>query len=162
MKNLFKYLIIATLLISFNSCSTDDDGNDGNTTLTFLEKHEGSVWFFLNNDDYYDYYMRLINNLDTPIEAWDIYNDDDCYDYERVSFTDIGYDITENSENKFELIMFNPDDETNFFTVTLTTPDNTTLEMKFTLFENGVETLSFIDNFVMSWVDVDALIICDD
>lgn len=161
MRNLFNFLMIATLIIPFNSCSSDD-GNDVNTVLTFLEKHDGSVWFLQNNDDYYDYYFRLINNVITPIESWemDIYENDDCYYYERLNITVIGYEITENLENKFEITFLNPEDETNVYTVTLTVSDNI-LEMKYTRFENGIEISTFTDYYSSSSIDLDGLIICD-
>ena len=162
MRNLFNFFMIATLIISFNSCSSDDDDNGGSSVQTFLEKHEGSVWYLQNNDDYYDYYMRLINNVITPIESWemDIYENGDCYDYERINITVFGYEITENLENKFEITFLDPEDETNVYTVTLTVSDNI-LEMKYTRFENDIEIFTFTDYYSSSSIDVDGFTICE-
>lgn len=81
MKHLYKVLMIAIFIISFNSCSVDGVNlfSDPVITDTFLEKFDGTVWLYTN--DLETTYLRIINNETTPFETWSYYTEDECYDY---------------------------------------------------------------------------------
>lgn len=159
MKNISKLLLIAILLISFISCSSDDDGNIDNSTQTFLEKHAGSTWVI--QDDYENDYLRFINNLISPIEEWTYFEDQNCYFYYLIDFTDdFPLEITENLENKLEFSFTFPEENVDF-KVTLTITGNT-LKIKSEQFENGNVVDVYIETFINTSIDVDGFVICDD
>ena len=94
MKNIF-YLFLALTIFS---CSDDD-----NSTETFLERYNGTIWVI--DEEYYNElyasinYMRLNNNLSSFFTRYDEYiNDGQLVTYCNDS-SDEGYTIITNSEN---------------------------------------------------------------
>jgi hypothetical protein len=154
--------LIYILFLSLFICIGCSSGDDDNTSKTFLENYAGTIWMANNDDELYDYYMRFINNLDAPIESWDIYYyENDCYEYEHINLTEIGYEITENLDNKFQLKYFMSELEAEYGLITLTILDNS-LELEFAHVENGNITSKFTDYYISTSIDVDSFIICDD
>ena len=94
MKNIF-YLFLALTIFS---CSDDD-----NSTETFLERYNGTIWVIdeeYNNELYASInYMRLNNNLSSFFTRYDEYiNDGQLVTYCTDS-SDESYTIITNSEN---------------------------------------------------------------
>ena len=153
-----KLLVILTIALLSISCSSDDNSDD-NSSSTFLENYAGTKWESQNDDELYDYYLRFINNLNTPLESWGIDAGDDCYEYELGNLIDLEYEITENLENIFQLTYISPE-ETGGFRINITVIDNT-LEMEFVNIENGNETSMFIDYYLSTSIDVDNFTLCE-
>ena len=156
MKKLLPILVLVFFLIS---CSSNDD-NIAPTSITFLENYEGTTWEVDNNDDLYDFYLRIINNLNTPFEEWDINEGDDCYEYYLANLSDIGYEITENSEDEFQIKYLLSEEDMIDLTITLTVIDNS-LNFKGERLENGIITHSFTNIYLSTSIDVDSFTLCD-
>jgi hypothetical protein len=151
----FIYILVLSLFV-FN-CSKDDDED---INITFLEKYEGTIWEMDDDDDLYDYYFRIIDNLNTPLEDWDIYEGDDCYEYDLVSLSEIGFEVTENSEDYFKIKYLGSSDEMVDYYISLTVIDNS-LYLKYEGIENGIITQSSTDVYLLTSIDVDSFILCD-
>ena len=160
MNNLFKVLMIAVLIISFNSCSTDDDGDNIVIPQTFLEKYDGTVWLYSN--DWNTDYLRIINNETTPFESYHYTND--CYIYYLFDLNDLPssqVEVTAHSEDIFELTITYPEmvDTNTIITVRV---DEDILIMEANYYEGGALTETFYDNYERQNIDVDGFTICDD
>lgn len=167
--NILYALLIGLVILA--SCSSDDDGDNNIITQTFLEKYEGTVWQW-TGDDYIEY-VRILNNETTPAELWESFSEGDCYDYYLVNIneldlfddfdelppTDITVEVTENSEDVFEI------------TITLTDLDiysivnfqivGDILEIESNVYANGELVETSIETYERQNIDVDNLPICD-
>lgn len=158
MKNLFKVLMIAVLIISFNSCSTDDEDNIV-IPQTFLEKYDGTVWLYTS--DWVTEYLRIINNETTPFELYHYTND--CYIYYLFDLNDLPsnqVEVTAHSEDVFELTITYPEmvDTSTIITVRV---DGDILIMEANYYEGDELTETSYDNYERQNVDVDGFILCD-
>jgi len=158
MKNLFKVLMIAVLIISFNSCSTDDEDNIV-IPQTFLEKYDGTVWLYTS--DWVTEYLRIINNETTPFEMWDSFSDD-CFNYYLIDLNGLldQVEVTGNSGDIFELTITYPEmvDTSTIITVRV---DGDILIMEANYYEGDELTETSYDNYERQNVDVDGFILCD-
>lgn len=103
-KFLFLFIVLG-LTLSFNACSSDDDGPQ-----TFLEKYDGTIWTFSGED----IYIRIIDNESIILEEW--YLDNDCYEHDTLNYEVL--EIIENSTDKL-VIKITDDGETETFTFTI-------------------------------------------
>ena len=142
-------------LFIFNCSKNDDD----KSSITFLEKHEGTVW--LNNDDGGFIYIRFINNKNTPLETWIGYDEIDCYYYflenSLGSFT-----ITENSDDKLEFRFIEKDEGVEYIDIITITVSGNSIKAESKYYEDGSLIETEITYFTQTNEDVDNLTICDD
>ena len=149
MKKIFFLLVLS--LIVFN-CSEDDEGN---VTITFLEKHGGSIW---QESGSVEYFFRFINNVDNPLESWFLW--DNCYEY---SLTDFGESqtIIRNSNNTLEVEFIEFDGGFEYRELVVITVSGSSLELAYEFFENGELYESGSEFYVASSTNVDDLDLCD-
>ena len=69
---LIYFFILIGIIVSFNSCCSDDEPT---TVQTFLEKYDGTIWFSTDVDSY----IKLNNSTTKVIEIWD--DEGSCYEY---------------------------------------------------------------------------------
>lgn len=141
-------LILLGLIISLNSCNTDDE-----TSNTFLKKYDGTSWIVPIGEE--TIYIRINDDLNTFIEEWEYRDSDDCYEYEDHFFEEGTYEIIENSENKL-IIEYNYEGETE--TLTLTVQGDVLKVVVDYSFEG--ETGQEIIFLTKSSVNVDDLVVC--
>ena len=70
-KLIYRFFILFAcigLVISYNSCVSDQKDKDLMIAQTFLEKHDGSKWTVIEED--MRIYVRLNNDMDKDIEIW--------------------------------------------------------------------------------------------
>lgn len=113
------FLIIFPFIISFTSCSDDDD--DEITCSTFLECNDASKWKYVESDDGIELitiFLRLNNDKDNPFEIWLKFLSD-CYEYGSSDNSESTFQIIENSKYRFIIKIIDGSDfyETWTFTV---------------------------------------------
>lgn len=74
---LIYFFILIGIIVSFNSCCSDDEPT---TVQTFLEKYDGTIWFSTDVDSY----IKLNNSTTKAMETW--YDEGSCYEYSLFSF----------------------------------------------------------------------------
>ncbi|MCX7547731.1 alpha/beta hydrolase [Xanthomarina sp. F1114] len=100
MKHIRFYLFISVLIVSFNSCSTDDSNTLNEVSLDSTEYYqEFNVSYGSDSDQVFDIYLPANRNLDTNImilvhgggwNAGDKNDMNDVRDYLRNEFPDMG------------------------------------------------------------------------
>ena len=148
MKKLFFLFVIP--LILFN-CDKDDDGN---APLSFLEKHQGTVW---QDSSSGEEYFRFINNVNSPLESWFFWVD--CYEYDLAVFGE-GQTININSNNTFEVETVEFDGLNEYLDIITLTISGNSLELSYRYYENGEMYASGSEFYTASTVDVDSLTLC--
>lgn len=159
MKNLFKFLMIAALIVSFNSCSSDNDEDNIATPQTFLEKYEGTIWRYTS--DWVTEYIRIINNETIPFEIWDAFSDE-CFNYFLIDLngSEGQVEVTANSGDIFELtITFT--EMADSYEIVIFHIDGDILIIEGNYYEDGELTETSIDNYERINIDVDGFILCD-
>ena len=151
MKKLF-YLLFIPLL--FFGCS---DSNDDPSNISFLEKHEGTVW--TSTEDGETLYIRFINNVLSPFEYW--FEFEDCYYYQLDTLDELTT-ITENSNDKLVFQYVEDDGGLEYLDVITLSISGNTLEIFYQYYENGDLYESGTDYLSKSSIDVDNLVLCDD
>lgn len=161
--------MISILIMSFSSCSRDDDGAIDNIPQTFLEKHEGSVWGTIDGfDETSDGYFRIINDLNSFYESWNEQLDSDCYIHSLVNLSEwwadhdefsYDFEISQNIEDLFqirvEIKWYGVITGVSYYTYRIS---NNSLEVER---NTGGEAIA-IYPYQRETIDVDSLIICDD
>ena len=148
-KNNFFYLfVLLGLIISLNSCSSDDE-----TTKTFLEKYDGTSWLVPVSEE--TIYIRINDDLINFIEEWEYHESNDCYEYEDDFFDEGTFEVVENSENKL-IIEYNYEGDTETLTLT---PQGAALKVIVDYSFDG-ETWQEIIFLTKSPINVDDLVIC--
>jgi len=146
------YILIFSLFI-FN-CSDDD--NPSTTSITFLEKYEGTVWF--NDENDVPSYIRFINNLSTPLENWiDVAV---CYQYYLNEFYE-GDSITKNSNDILEFRYVESDGGDEWVDIMTLTASENSIEVEYKYYENGDLYESGFIYFTKSSADVESFTLCD-
>ena len=150
MKKIIYILVLSFFIIS---CSKSDDDN---SSTTFLEKYEGTVWF--NNENDVPSYIRFINNLSTPLENWiDVA---DCYQYYLNEFYE-GDSITENSNDILEFRYVESDGGDEWVDIMTLTASGNSIEVEYKYYENDDLYESGFIYFTKSSADVDSFTLCD-
>lgn len=105
MQNLFKVLMIAVLIISFNSCSPNGVNlfSEPEIQQTFLEKYNGTSWLYTNDLD--TTYLRIINNKTAPFETWGYYVEGKCFDYYLYDLNVLLGQVENNSTNVMHITL---------------------------------------------------------
>jgi len=147
MKKVICILVLSLFL--FNCSKSDDD----NSSATFLEKYDGTVWY--SDDD--GMYYRIVNNLNNPREIY--WSNIDCYNY--ISFEFDPFTTIDSNDTTFQYTIHFPGEGGPFDVTTLTVTGNS-LKVETKFFEDvGVLDYSITFNFTKSSVDVDSLIKCE-
>ncbi len=145
LKHRFLYFfILLSLTVFYNSCSSDDDDD---SSLTFLEKYDGTKWV---NTDEFTIYIRLNNNTNKLVEQWVLFGE--CYFY-NYDFESDNLEIIENSDNS---LIFKYTDEGETETVTVTVQGEI---LKVVIQEGDEEEIIYFDK---TSVNVDDFEICID
>lgn len=77
-----KKLFLLTLSLILLNCSNDDNNSNDNTK-TFLENYAGTSW---QNTIDIQFYLRFINNLNSPMETY--FDFLDCYIYTKFNLAE--------------------------------------------------------------------------
>jgi len=109
LKNLvYRFFILCTgigLLISYNSCISDQKDKDLILAQTFLERHDGTTWTVIEED--MRTYVRLNDDMDKALELWTselelaklmVY--EECYNYSHEMLNTEVVEVLENSPEK--------------------------------------------------------------
>ena len=109
LKNLvYRFFILFTsigLLISYNSCVSDQKDKDLISVQTFLERHDGTKWTVIEEE--MRIYVRLNNDMDKALELWiselelaKLITYKECFYYNPEMLNAEEVAILENSESK--------------------------------------------------------------
>ena len=144
------FIILFGLIFSFNNCNSDDDTPP---SKTFLELYGGTTWVLMDDD--YISYIRLINNENNFIEAWEYWAIEDCYEHDNTVLEG-SIEIVENSTDIF-IVKAMIEGYTETVTLTM---QGETLKVVIQWVEDGDsgEDIIYLDK---TSVDVEALKICD-
>lgn len=155
MKNLLHILVVAFII---TSCSKPEDDllNESNSNITFLEKHQGSVWLKDNPEQVL--FIRFINKTETPLEYW--IKDIKCYNYRLERIYDDN-SLTINLENVLEFRYYRNIDATEYINIiTIEVIDNK-IQLESKHYEDDVLVSIEYLNYDKSNEDVDKLPLCD-
>ncbi len=131
-----------------------------NSDITFLENYEGTKWVYSYNDGDNTITWRIINNLSTPLEVWEIYSDQNCHDYVLINPDEEGYSIVENLNNKFVIREYSNDNKIHYDYIYIVN-NNTITETK-KRYEEGTLTEEEEGRvFTKTSIDVDGFVLCN-
>ncbi len=145
LKNLvYRFFILLTclgLVISYNSCISDQKDKDLISIQTFLEKHDGSKWTVIEND--MRIYLRLNKDEDKDLEIWmselefaKLMAHKECFYYSQEMLNTEEAEVIENFGSK--LVFTDLDDETWTFSM-----DGERLKLEFETLNNVKEAVYF-------------------
>ena len=121
-----KLLLLSALLIF--ACSSDEGNNDNNNSnQNFLQKYDGVIWKFINNDpeDGFDYWVTFSPNGFNECEGYDQIEQGYSYNWGEV-IDGYSHSIIENSPERLvtETIELDDDGETYTYTTTAEATNN--------------------------------------
>ncbi|MEL0456677.1 hypothetical protein WJN01_10585 [Flavobacteriaceae bacterium SZ-1-7] len=148
--------VLALSLLTFN-CSKSDNNDD--SIATFLEKYDGTVWVYSGFDE--TFYLRIIDNSNSPFEFWEEYGD--CFEY-YLGIMDDEYDsatTTKNSNNTLEVKFVEEFEGVEYMVLFTLTVTGNSMEIKYSLYEDGKLNDSFSEYLSKTSINVDDLILCE-
>jgi len=142
------------LVISYNSCVSDQKDKDLILAQTFLEKHKATKWMVIEDD--LRIYLRLSNDKDKDLEIWmaelgfeKLMASEECFFYSQELLNSEEVEVVENFGSK--LVFTHLDDETWTFSI-----DEKRLKLEFETSDNIKEVVYFSK----TTENVDDLTIC--
>ena len=148
------------MLFSFSACSSDDSSDDSET-VTFLVKYNGTVWVEEEEEEENPDYLRVINNLNTPLERWHYSSYYECYNRYPIEMIaeDFGYSkITKNTENTFGYISVAHEGDKEYITDYVITINGSSLTKEEKHYDaDGDLYLSKTIDYTNSTIDLDSL-----
>jgi len=139
----FILLICIGLVISYNSCASDQKDKDLIAIQTFLEKHDGTIWTVIEKD--MRIFVRLNDDKDKDLEMWvsdmgfaKLMSHKECFYYskEKLNKEEEEEEDLENFGNK--LVFTDLDNETWTFSM-----DGDQLKLEFKTLNNVREPVYF-------------------
>lgn len=93
------------MVISYNSCASDQKDKDLISIQSFLERHDGSTWTVIEGD--MRIYLKLNENLDKALEVWrsemglaSLMAHKECFYYSHETLNNEKIKVLENSNSK--------------------------------------------------------------
>ena len=158
-KLIYRFFILIAcigLVISYNSCASDQKDKDLIIAQTFLEKHDGTKWAVIEED--MRIYVRLNNDMDKDIELWMaelgleiLMASKECFYYSQELLNTEEVEVLENFGGK--LAFTHLDNETWAFSM-----DGERLKLEFETLNKVKKTV----HFSKTTENVDELVICDE